>query len=75
LTFGKGDFIFSWKFDSSTKELVCKLEVKATGWVGIGFSDLQFWMRNMDVMIGGVREGRGYIGVRKQNIVSILDFF
>lgn len=49
----------------NTKELVCRLKVKASGWVGLGFSDVNYWMRNMDVMMAGVREGKGYIGVRK----------
>lgn len=49
----------------NTKELVCRLTVKASGWVGLGFSDVNYWMRNMDVMMAGVREGKGYIGVRK----------
>jgi hypothetical protein len=65
MAFNNGNYYVFWKYDSSTSEIFCKLVVKATGWVGLGFSNTNTAMSDMDVVIAGVSGGQGFIGVRK----------
>lgn len=69
-----------WKFDSSTNELYFKLKARANGWVGLGLSNKNYHMVDMDVVIAGVKNGQGYIGVRLMFFVCCartlnIDFF
>ncbi|XP_031564418.1 uncharacterized protein LOC116299842 [Actinia tenebrosa] len=62
LSFNNGDYLVFWKFDSNTNELFFKLVVKATGWVGLGFSQQNSGMANLDIVVANVSAGQGFIG-------------
>ncbi|XP_031564421.1 uncharacterized protein LOC116299844 isoform X2 [Actinia tenebrosa] len=62
ISFRNGIYRMFWKFDSTTNELFFKLRARANGWVGLGLSNKNRHMEEMDVVIAGVKDGHGYIG-------------
>lgn len=62
---------FSWKYDNRQDVLFIGLEVKATGWVGIGFAHKIHKMVDYDVVVGKVEYGKGTLTVSKKE----NDFF
>ncbi|KAK3754510.1 hypothetical protein QZH41_019350, partial [Actinostola sp. cb2023] len=61
LVFKNGDYLLSWKYDSSSSEFTFKVTVKGTGWIGLGFSDTNSGMKAMDVVIANVSAGNGQV--------------
>jgi hypothetical protein len=75
LNFKNGDYLLSWSFDSITSEILFKLVVKATGWIGLGFSNTNSGMSDMDVVIANVSGGQGFIGVRQDIVLPYKGLF
>ena len=53
-----------WSIDWDTETVSFAVEAKTTGWVGIGFSGRSAQMVGSDVVIGWVKDNKGYITVR-----------
>lgn len=54
----------SWNYDSKNKEVIFILEVKATGWIGLGISDVNSSMHQMDIVVAWVdSNGQNHIKV------------
>ena len=57
---------FFWTYNTTEENLYFKVEVDASGWVGLGFSDTNSGMANMDCIVGGVFAGTlGYLNVSR----------
>ena len=52
-----------WKYDKASDMFYFTVVVKATGWIAFGVSNQRGGMNGYDVMIGGVSNNVGYIGV------------
>ena len=52
-----------WKYDKASDMFYFTVVVKATGWIAFGVSNRRGFMIGYDVMIGGVSNNLGYIGV------------
>ena len=62
-TFGGGKFTLSWSYNASDERLYFKVVAETSGWVGLGFSDQNEGMKNLDCVVGGVSAGTGYLNV------------
>lgn len=63
-SFDGGNFKVYWSYNSSVDSLYFTLDVKATGWVGFGFTkNKPSAMNGYDVVVGGVRNGDMYLKV------------
>ena len=62
-SFDGGKYVLSWFYNANDDSLYLKAVVEATGWVGLGFSDQNTGMKNLDVAVGGVSGGTGYLKV------------
>ncbi|PFX26942.1 DBH-like monooxygenase protein 1-like [Stylophora pistillata] len=57
------NYAMYWKYNAGEDMFYFKVMAKATGWVAFGVSTQGGGMNGYDVMIGGVNNGTGYIGV------------
>ena len=53
-----------WTIDWDAKSVSFALEAETTGWVGFGFSTGSGQMVGSDVVIGWVKDNKGYLTVR-----------
>ena len=53
-----------WKYDKTSDMFYFTVVANATGWIAFGVSNQRGGMNGYDVMIGGVSNNDGYIGVR-----------
>ena len=53
-----------WTIDWDAKSVSFAVEAKTTGWVGFGFSTGSGQMVGSDVVIGWVKDNKGYLTVR-----------
>ena len=59
-----GRMLVSWSFDAVADKYHFKVNATATGWIGFGFAPLApNAMTNYDVIMGGYKDGQGYIYV------------
>lgn len=71
VNFKNGAFVASWSRKGDKMEF--KVEAQATGWISFGFAlQAPTGMMGYDVMVGGVMNGKGYIGVSKFPIFSFF---
>ena len=65
LSFDNGKYNMSWMFNSSMDTLHFMVEVRTTGWIGLGVAtQAPNNMMNYDVAVGGVLNGGGYLQVK-----------
>ena len=65
LSFNNGNYNASWTYNSGTDMLHFMVEVRATGWIGLGVATrAPNNMVGYDVAVGGVTGGSGYFRVR-----------
>ena len=65
LSFNNGNYKASWTYNSGTDMLHFIVEVRATGWIGLGVATrAPNNMVGYDVAVGGVTGGAGYLQVR-----------
>ncbi len=67
-------YLLCWKVDWSDRSITFSAKVATTGWIGLGFSPTGF-MPNSDVVIGWVKDGRGYLKVGTTSISKALATF
>ena len=60
----EGKMKLFWSIDWDAETVSFAVEAEATGWVGIGFSARSGQMIGSDVVIGWVKDNRGYLTVR-----------
>lgn len=60
-SFDGGNYTLSWLYNATDDILYFKAVVATPGWVGLGFSDLNMEMKNLDCAVGGVAGGSGYL--------------
>jgi len=57
LTLLNGDYKVEWKHLTATKEIQFTVTAKTTGYVGLGISNFNSEMKNVDIMLGKVVGG------------------
>ena len=60
-----------WKVDWSDRFITFSANVSTTGWIGLGFSPTGF-MTDSDMIIGWVKDGRGYLQVESNIFLYVL---
>lgn len=62
--FKEGGFKLNWNYNSTTNEVTFKITVNVTGWIGVGFSESNEDMEDMDIAIAIVKSsGQGTVEV------------
>ena len=56
-----------WTIDWDAETVSFAVEAETTGWVGLGFSTGSGQMIGSDVVIGWVKDNKGYLTVRMPN--------
>ena len=57
-----------WTIDWDAESVSFALEAATTGWVGFGFSGRSGQMVGSDVVIGWVKDNKGYLTVSEKNL-------
>ena len=60
-----------WTVDWDSETVSFAVEAATTGWVGFGFSSGNGMMVGSDVVIGWVKDSKGYLTVRKQKYIRL----
>ena len=63
VTFDGGNYKLYYTYKAEEDRLYFKVKANATGWVGLGFSDKNTTMMNLDCVVGGVYGNTSYIMV------------
>ena len=72
-SFDNNRFRLLWTYDDQNDKISYHLRVKTTGWVGFGFAtSAPKNMLNYDVIVGGFKDGEGYLNV--SYLISVFAF-
>ena len=60
-----------WGVDREKRTVSFAVEVQTTGWIGLGFSSQSGRMKGSDLVIGWVKNCKGYLTVRFECLSSV----
>ena len=71
---GSNRFRFYWSVHRDQETVRFAVEVQTSGWIGVGFSTQSGKMKGSDVVIGWVKDGKGYLTVSFRFLIIISLF-